>query len=55
MTDADQRVFRRKIIGEHVLRMLPLNVVMTVRIQGYNGGRSRLPDWIERAIISLNI
>jgi len=34
MTDTEQQVFRRKIIGERVLLMLPLNVVLAARIRG---------------------
>ena len=34
MTDAEQQVFCRKIIGERVLLMLPLNVVLAARIRG---------------------
>jgi len=34
MIDASQQVFHRKIIGERILLMLPLNVVMAARIRG---------------------
>jgi len=34
MTDAEKQVFRRKIVGERVLLMLPLNVVLAARIRG---------------------
>ncbi|MEX1298228.1 MAG: condensation domain-containing protein [Desulfotignum sp.] len=34
MTDLERQVFRRKIIGERVLLMLPLNVVLAARIRG---------------------
>lgn len=34
MTDAEQQVFRRKIIGERILLMLPLNVVLAAQIRG---------------------
>ncbi len=34
MTDAERQIFCRKIIGERVLLMLPLNVVMAGRIRG---------------------